>query len=110
MATGYEVQMYNDVRSIASSLERIANHLQATEMRRRDAENQSRAEASKLLDEIKADMEIDVPKDPLDGLSFGDLNDLEGHSEWKLAVTRDETILGYTQWRAWKASSEPNNV
>ena len=89
MATGYEVQMYNDVRSIASSLERIANHLQATEMRRRDAENQSRVEAQQLLDEIRQDV--------------AEVISLPDFELWKLAVTRDETILGYSQWWAWRS-------
>lgn len=38
MTTGYEVQMYNDIRQIAQALNRIANCLEAAEKRARDAE------------------------------------------------------------------------
>jgi hypothetical protein len=43
MATGYEVQMYNDIKSIAQSLNRIANCMEAAEKRAREREDNSLA-------------------------------------------------------------------
>jgi len=38
MPTGYEVQMYNDIKQIAMALNRIANVMEATEKRARENE------------------------------------------------------------------------
>lgn len=45
MVTGYEVEMYHNISKIARSLERIANCLEAAELRARASDPQSPVQA-----------------------------------------------------------------
>lgn len=107
MSTYEESQAYNDVGRLAKATERIANCMEADEKRKREADERRSAPvySPEVATQAAKELWKKVPPagtDPLDGMSFGDLNDMDGHSEWKLAVTRDETILGFSQWLAWR--------